>query len=110
MHKIPVILVLLMAVLCSAEEDRPVYRSEHFTLFGDRVQQGEFFAKAVSATEIESNFTTNSHDTGKLNRWQLRTDLSQYPKFHSDYPIVDAVYNMSLEELRRDVRSDGTFM
>lgn len=110
MNKIPVILVLLMAVLCSAEENRPLYRSKHFTLFGERVQQGEFFARAVSGTEIESNFTVNSNDTGTLNHWQLRTDLSQYPQFHSDYPIIDAVYNMSLEELRKDIRPDGTFM
>jgi len=110
MHKIPVILVLLMAVLCSAEEDRPVYRAQYFTLFGDRVQQGEFFARAVTETEIESNFTANSNDSGKLNHWRLRTDLSSYPQFHSDYPIIDAIYNMSLEELRKDIRPDGTFM
>jgi hypothetical protein len=42
--------------------------------------------------------------------WKLNTDVSGYPAYKSDQLIVDALYNMSLEEMIKDIRTDSTFM
>ncbi|NHZ84902.1 MAG: glycogen debranching protein, partial [Planctomycetia bacterium] len=44
------------------------------------------------------------------NKWKPSLDTSKYPQYHSDYPISDVLYNLSLEELILDLREDGAFM
>ncbi|MCB0641719.1 MAG: hypothetical protein KDC44_08775, partial [Phaeodactylibacter sp.] len=40
--------------------------------------------------------------------WQLTEDISQKPKYTSDQPIVDALFNLSLEEARKNIEPDST--
>lgn len=42
--------------------------------------------------------------------WKLSADISSFPKYHSEQLLVDALYNLSLEEMIKDVRADSTFM
>ncbi|MCK9282429.1 MAG: hypothetical protein M0P71_17580, partial [Melioribacteraceae bacterium] len=42
--------------------------------------------------------------------WQLKNDISQFPKFESGNILQQALYNMALEELLLDIRPDSTFM
>jgi hypothetical protein len=42
--------------------------------------------------------------------WSLSEDLSDFPSYESDQRLVDALYNLSLEELTQNVRDDGAFM
>ena len=42
--------------------------------------------------------------------WSLSEDISGFPSYQSDQRLVDALYNLSLEELKQDVREDGAFM
>ncbi len=42
--------------------------------------------------------------------WRLGKDLSELPSYQSPQPLVDALYNLSLEEMLLDVRPDGAFM
>ncbi|MBO9634180.1 MAG: hypothetical protein J7578_13775 [Chitinophagaceae bacterium] len=42
-------------------------------------------------------------------QWKLSKDISAFPQYRSDYPIADAIYNMSLEEMIRAVEPDSTF-
>ncbi|MDP4174450.1 MAG: glycogen debranching protein [Bacteroidota bacterium] len=48
-------LIILSGYVCIYGQE-PVFRSESFSLFSDRVIQGEFQAKAFSANEIHSNY------------------------------------------------------
>jgi hypothetical protein len=41
--------------------------------------------------------------------WKLQTDVSAYPRYTSGVPILDAVYNLSLEELIKNKTPDGYF-
>ncbi|MCC9166866.1 alpha-L-rhamnosidase-related protein [Pontibacter harenae] len=41
--------------------------------------------------------------------WKLTKDISAFPTFTSDYPLMDALYNMALEEMEADVEVDSTF-
>jgi len=42
--------------------------------------------------------------------WERTQDLSEYPSYTSQELLVDALYNLSLEELILNIRPDGTFM
>ena len=39
--------------------------------------------------------------------WELERDLGDFPQYRSDQPIVDAIHNLSLEELEQLTRADG---
>ena len=41
--------------------------------------------------------------------WQLTKDISAFPQYHSEYPITDAIYNLSLEEMQKAIEPDSTF-
>ena len=49
-----------------------------------------------------------SRDTGEKT-WKRSLDLSQRPQYHSDQPIVDALFNLSLEEAIKNIEPDSTF-
>ncbi|HPS13763.1 MAG TPA: hypothetical protein PLB87_10835, partial [Prolixibacteraceae bacterium] len=40
--------------------------------------------------------------------WQLTENVSMKPSYHSDQPIVDALFNLSLEEARKNIEPDST--
>lgn len=42
-------------------------------------------------------------------QWKLSKDLSAFPQYQSSYPIADALYNLSIEEMIRSVEPDSTF-
>ncbi|KAA9036297.1 Bacterial alpha-L-rhamnosidase [Ginsengibacter hankyongi] len=49
-------------------------------------------------------------DEKKTNaNWELTKDISLYPQYKSGYPISDALYNMSLEEMIKAIEPDSTF-
>ena len=41
--------------------------------------------------------------------WQLSKDLSNRPKYSSNQPVVDALFNLSLEEAIKNIEKDSTF-
>ncbi len=41
--------------------------------------------------------------------WKLQSDISAYPVCQTDYPIVDALYNLTLDELVLNIEADSTF-
>jgi hypothetical protein len=100
---------VLAVVPCLAQEARPIYESPRYAVFADRVVEGDKFARAVSRTEIESNYTGAAPD-GKPVRWKLTADVSRFPRFQSGALLIDALYNMALEEMQKDIRPDGAFM
>ncbi|MEJ2637463.1 MAG: glycogen debranching protein [Calditrichia bacterium] len=55
-------------------------------------------------------FQEAAQDSGGLRTWKLTQDLSKLPRYHSRQPLVDALYNKSLEEMLLDIRDDGAFM
>ncbi len=51
-----------------------------------------------------------SPKTPETREWKLTQDLSALPQYRSDQPLVDALWNLSLEEMLLDIRPDQTFM
>lgn len=42
--------------------------------------------------------------------WHPTKDLSKLPVFNSEYPILNSLYSLSLEEMLLDAREDGAYM
>ncbi len=40
--------------------------------------------------------------------WKLQTDISNRPHYSSEQPIVDALFNLSLEEATKNIEADST--
>ncbi|WP_255491367.1 carbohydrate-binding protein [Dysgonomonas sp. ZJ279] len=79
-----------------------------YTLSPDSVVEASFLglrtSKAISPTEILSNY----HGDG--GHWKLKEDISAFPQFTADNnTMVVALYNMALEEMQMNLRSDSTF-
>ena len=79
-----------------------------FSITPEKVVDASFLgtreAVAVSDTEIVSDYH------GK-NSWTLQKDISSFPRFTAENnPMLVALYNMALEEMQLDVRTDSTFM
>jgi hypothetical protein len=87
----------------------PIYHSSAYTVWPDHVDEGSYSAHAVSDTEIVSNYPAHDHAAGGESRWKLDEDISAYPQLRSDYPLIDALYNLSLSDLKKDQRPDGAF-
>lgn len=49
-------------------------------------------------------------DRHKINERIIQSDLSKYPGFISSQLITEILYNLSLEEMIKDIRPDQTFM
>ncbi|MDP4206119.1 MAG: glycogen debranching protein [Bacteroidota bacterium] len=56
----------------------------------------------------EATLILNPHPA--YSSWKLTSDLTLFPKYKSNLPLVDALYNLSVEEMLKDVRSDGAFI
>ena len=41
--------------------------------------------------------------------WNLTKNITPYPQYVSGYPIADALYNLSLEEMLKAIEKDSTF-
>ena len=88
---------------------QPVYYSEQFSVYRDHVQEGSFRADAVSPTEIVSNYPVQAGAQNECRTWHLTEDLRRFPQLQSNFPLVDAAYNMALQELKLDTTPLGIF-
>jgi hypothetical protein len=92
------------AVMSAAQQRSPLYQSSRYSVWADHVAEGQYSARALSRTEISSTYPAASRPT-----WKQTQDLSRYPVSRSEFPLLDALYAMSLEELTADLRPDGAF-
>lgn len=58
---------------------------------------------------ITLKFNPYNEDENKEKEWKLSKDLSQKPSYKSEQPIVDALFNLSLEEALKNIEADSTF-
>ena len=61
-------------------------------------------------TIFEKTVTLNPYNENKpkMNAWELSQDISGKPSYHSDQPLVDALFNLSLEEALINIEDDST--
>jgi hypothetical protein len=58
---------------------------------------------------ITLTFNPYNENDSKEKEWKLSKNLSQKPSYKSDQPIVDALFNLSLEEALKNIEPDSTF-
>ncbi len=97
--------IMLFCASCSARsvaaDDAVIWDCSDYTVFADSVVQGRYYARVLSDRAVEADYLSPSglHCTG----WTLDDTAAVLPAYHSHQPIVDAVYNMGLEELEQSL-------
>ncbi|MGE4568781.1 MAG: hypothetical protein AB7C90_06305 [Bacteroidales bacterium] len=97
------LLLLAPILIFSACNDASLFKTDGYTLYADKVEQEGSTATVISPVEIESDFE-------EAGSWKLSADLSAFPRFTSDIPITEAMYNLSVEELTRNLTPEGRFV
>lgn len=57
---------------------------------------------------ITLTFNPYNEKPNQIKKWKLEKNLTTKAKYHSDQPIVDALYNLSLEEAIKNIEPDST--
>ncbi len=86
-----------------------VVATDAYTWHGDTVTQGEFFATAPTSTRIVSTYSAQpGYYMGIEKEWNLKNDISSYPQLSTSNRLLEAVYNMGLDEMVNAVEPDTT--
>ena len=59
--------------------------------------------------EITLSLNPYNPDDFTAKEWMLKHDVSSYPQLSTSIPLVDALYNMALDETEMNIENDGTF-
>lgn len=102
--------------------NRVIVQNETFTLTGDSVIEDTVFAVAVNRRLIETNITMSRLDSlyGHVDPekmrfvhgrpWRMRKSRpTMIPEYESEQPLVDALYNMSVERIADAIDNNGRF-
>ena len=89
-----------LLLLCSCTT--AVYENDSYSLYADKVVQGEYTGVAETPYKIVSNLN------GEEYVWEKKNDISAFPELITSYPVEEAVYNMSIDECINAVEPDGT--
>jgi len=58
---------------------------------------------------ITVQFNPYDENENTSREWKPEKDLAAKPSYHSDQPMVDALFNLSLEEALKNIEADSTF-
>lgn len=102
--------------------NRVIVQNDDFTLTGDSIIEDSIYACVVSNNRIETNITLDrldslySHvDTAQVRfvkgkTWRMRDKHPvMMPEYHSNQPLVDVLYRMSVEHISDAVDKTGRF-
>lgn len=105
------LLFLLLTIgigLTNCDPNRSLlYKSKEFSLYPNKIVQGEFEATAIDSCTILSNYGQEENKTQQ--EWKLTSNLSNYPQYKSNQMILNAIYQLGLEELEKNMAPDTTF-
>ncbi|AKJ64481.1 hypothetical protein [Kiritimatiella glycovorans] len=93
--------VLTAAVVFAADDERAFYESDAFTVYQTSVTRDgkrAYLDPDTGALVSEAEFRFNRKPERPA-EWTPQHDLSPYPSFRSEYPIVDAVYNLAMDNI-----------
>ena len=100
---------LALTGLSVMAQDNLVVSTDAYTWKGDTLYQDEFKAWAVSPYEIQSTYKGRPGYFMPIEqKWTKKNDLSAYPVVSGGNPLMEAVYNMGLDEMVNAVEPDTT--
>lgn len=97
--------LLAMCLLSNCNpNDYLLYQSKDFTIYPNRIEQGEHSAVAENDNQIISNYPDLIEK-----EWKLSKNIDHYPSYKSNQVLLNAIYKLSLEELEKNIAEDSTF-
>ncbi|MDE6416291.1 MAG: hypothetical protein K2K68_04605 [Duncaniella sp.] len=97
-----------VAAVLSASAD-VILETPAYVWHGDTITQGVFSATAPSATRLVSDYSAQpGYYMGIEKEWNLKNDISSYPRLSASSRLMEAVYNMGLDEMINAVEPDTT--
>ena len=118
--------ILLIVPSCGSRHEmssRVIVQNETFTLTGDSVVEDTVFAAALTPDRIENNLTMarldslyRHVDTARVRfvqgrPWRMRQPRpALMPEYSSQQPLVDALYNMSVDKIVEAIDESGRFV
>ena len=100
--------LIFSGVFVSQAQD-VVVSTDAYTWKGDTLYQNEFKAWAVNPYEIQSTYKGRPGYFMPIEQtWKKKNDLSSYPSVNGGNPLMNAVYNMGLDEMVNAVEPDTT--
>lgn len=98
-----------MALASTAFAQSTVMSTDTYRWQGDSIIQGEYKAWAVSPYEIQSTYSARPHFFMPISKeWKLKNDITTYPRLSGNNKLLEAVYNMGLDEMVNAVEPDTT--
>ena len=91
-----------LALVCSCQNSGVIYENDSYSMYTDRIVQGEYTGVAETPCRIVSNLD------GEEYVWEKKNDFSGYPSIETPYLIEEAAYNIGLDESINAVEPDGT--
>ena len=114
-------------ILCACDghiemSNQVIVQNEIFTMTSDSIIEDTIYACALPSGHIQSNITTtrldslySQVDSGRLRfvegrRWRPRAKHPvMMPEYNSDQPLIDALYDMSIDRIAQAVDNTGHF-
>ncbi|MCH5236724.1 MAG: hypothetical protein J1E95_02880 [Muribaculaceae bacterium] len=101
--------VIASANLESSAQEPVIVLTDAYVWKGDTLYQDEFKAWAVNPNEIQSTYKGRPGYFMPIEQtWKRINDLSPYPVVSGGNPLLEAVYNMGLDEMVNAVEPDTT--
>lgn len=101
--------LLATLALTAPAATQTVVATDAYTWRGDSLIQGEYVAVAPDAETITSTYHARpGYFMPVDSRWSRRNDLSAYPRLTTSNRLLQAVYNMGLDEMVNAVEPDTT--
>ena len=99
----------VIATAMQAKAEDMIVATDAYSWKGDTIFQDEFKAWAVNPYEIRSTYKGHPGYFMPIDQvWVKKNDLSAYPVVSGGNPLMEAVYNMGLDEMVNAVEPDTT--
>lgn len=100
---------LALASVGVSVQAQEIVKTDAYVWRGDSIIQGEYVAHAPSSTEIVSSYYAQPHYFMPVEHvWELKNDISMYPRLTTSNTLHAAVFNMGLDEMVNAVEPDTT--
>lgn len=103
------LLTLMCLSAATAAAAGNIYENSAYRWTDDSIVQGQYKAYAVSPTRIVSDYSAQPHYFMPVEKeWNLKNDISAYPRLTTGNKLHQALYNMALDEMVNAVEPDTT--
>ncbi|MBD5217842.1 MAG: glycogen debranching protein [Bacteroidales bacterium] len=102
-------LTSILLTMAAAASPQVVVQTDAYVWRGDSLIQDDFVATAPTPFEIQSTYSARPGYFMPVEKvWKLKNDISAYPSLKSSNTLLQAVYNMGLDEMVNAVEPDTT--